>query len=36
MPDFARGFLEGLGLGMEIIGLVLIRRRQKLGVVCND
>ena len=36
MTDFARGFLEGLGLGMEIIGLVLIRRRQKLGVVCND
>jgi hypothetical protein len=36
MPDFARGFLEGLGLGMEIIGLVFIKRTQKMGMVCND
>ena len=27
MPDFARGFLEGLGLGMEIIGLIFDKEK---------
>lgn len=29
LPDFFRGLLAGLGLGLEIAGLVLIARRKK-------
>lgn len=29
MPDFFRGTLIGLGIGLEIIGLVMIIKRKK-------
>jgi hypothetical protein len=28
MPDFARGFLQGVGMAMEISAIVLIRKRK--------
>jgi hypothetical protein len=27
LPDFVRGEMMGLGLGMEIIGIILLRKR---------
>ena len=36
IPDFIRGFLAGSGLGFELIGLFLMKRRQKAGITsCN-
>jgi hypothetical protein len=29
IPDFFRGVLAGLGIGLEIIGLILIVKRKK-------
>lgn len=29
IPDFVRGALPGLGLGLEIIGLVILRKKRK-------
>ena len=34
LPDFVRGILIGAGLGLEIIALVLIRR--KCGSICKN
>ena len=31
VPDFFRGALMGLGLGLEIIGLVLMRKRKRMA-----
>jgi hypothetical protein len=33
IPDFVRGFLAGAGLVFEIAGIVLMKRRQKAGIV---
>jgi len=32
VPDFVRGALMGIGIGLEIIGLIRINRRKKAGV----
>jgi hypothetical protein len=32
MPDYLRGLLIGVGLGLEIIALVMMKRK---GSVCN-
>jgi hypothetical protein len=32
MPDFARGAIEGTGLGLEISGIVLMSRQRKCGM----
>jgi hypothetical protein len=32
IPDFFRGFLGGAGLVFEIVGIVLMKRKQKEGV----
>jgi hypothetical protein len=34
VPDFLRGTLAGLGLVMEIAGLILMKRIQKTGSSC--
>lgn len=33
VPDFIRGALMGIGIGLEIIGLVRMTRRRKTGTV---
>jgi hypothetical protein len=33
VPDFVRGAMLGLGLGLEVIGIILIRRER--GGVCS-
>jgi len=34
VPDFFRGALMGLGLGLEIFGLILMRRMRKAESGC--
>lgn len=31
IPDFVRGILVGVGIGLEIIGLIRMSRRRKAG-----
>lgn len=31
IPDFFRGLVAGLGIGLEIIGLILVVKRKKRG-----
>lgn len=33
MPDFVRGALMGIGIALEIIGLIRINKRKKAGAV---
>jgi hypothetical protein len=34
LPDFVRGALVGIGLGLEINGLIKINRLRKTGTSC--
>ena len=34
IPDFVRGFLVGLGLVMEINGIVIMRKKRKVDSAC--
>ena len=34
LPDFVRGAFFGLGLGLETIGLVMLRRRRRMDSAC--
>jgi hypothetical protein len=31
IPDFFRGFMAGIGLGLEIMGIILLRKGNKSG-----
>jgi hypothetical protein len=35
IPDFFRGLMMGLGIGLEIIGLILIARQKKFRRYCR-
>jgi hypothetical protein len=35
MPDFVRGALEGVGIGLEISGIILMRKMNKWNSGCN-
>lgn len=34
LPDFFRGFLAGLGLALEIAGVVILKRRKREREAC--
>lgn len=34
LPDFVHGLLMGAGLGLEIIGLIKLRRNQERDAAC--
>jgi hypothetical protein len=34
VPDFIRGGLMGLGIGMEIMGMIKLKKRQKADASC--
>ncbi len=34
LPDFVRGLLAGIGMGLEISGLIKISRLRKTGASC--
>jgi hypothetical protein len=33
VPDFVRGFMLGIGLGLEVIGIILMRKER--GAACK-
>jgi len=34
LPDFFQGFMPGAGLGLEIVGLIKLRRNQQRDAAC--
>jgi len=34
VPDFVRGSLMGLGIGMEIMGMIKLKKKQKADASC--
>jgi hypothetical protein len=36
MPDYLRGFLVGIGFGLEIIALIRMNRIRKNGGFCSN
>jgi hypothetical protein len=36
MPDFLRGFLEGTGIGFEVIGLIVLTKRKNAKLSCRS